>query len=72
MQIDLNEVKFISETSITIRGSRRRVTVPKNIVDHLRLQDGDKFIWILFNDGRLVLTSKKISEEVNVEPRGHR
>jgi AbrB family looped-hinge helix DNA binding protein len=71
MQIDLKEVRFISETSITIRGSRRRVTVPKEIADYFRLLDGDKVVWVLFNDGRLALVPKKISGEVDMEARGN-
>jgi bifunctional DNA-binding transcriptional regulator/antitoxin component of YhaV-PrlF toxin-antitoxin module len=71
MQVDLKEVRFISETSITVRGSRRRVTVPKEIVDHFRLLNGDKFVWVLLKDGRLILVPKKISEEIDVEPRGY-
>ena len=57
-QIDLDEVEFLSETSITIRGSRRRTTVPKRIVEFFKLKDGDVLRWILFRDGTILLIPK--------------
>jgi len=60
MKIDLQEVEYMTETSITIRRARRRVTVPKEVVDHFGLEDGDRFMWILFKDDRLILVPKKI------------
>jgi bifunctional DNA-binding transcriptional regulator/antitoxin component of YhaV-PrlF toxin-antitoxin module len=36
---------------MTIIGSRRRVTVPSEVVEILKLKNGDKLRWILFNDG---------------------
>lgn len=55
MQVDLDELAFVSETSLTIRGSRRRTTVPKAIVDELDMLDGDRLRWVLFKDGRILL-----------------
>ncbi|MCE7739969.1 MAG: AbrB/MazE/SpoVT family DNA-binding domain-containing protein [Candidatus Heimdallarchaeota archaeon] len=49
----------MTETSITIRESRRRTTVPKEIVDELGLKDGDKLRWILFEDGKIMMTQVK-------------
>ncbi len=63
LQINLDEVEYISETSITIRRARRRTTVPKEIVDHFGLTDGDKLRWILFKDDRLILVHKKTHEK---------
>lgn len=48
----------MTETSITIRGTRRRTTVPKEIAEHFGLKDGDRFRWILFKDDNLILTPK--------------
>ena len=42
MQVDLDDITYVSETTLTIRGSRRRTTVPKDIVDRLKLSDGDR------------------------------
>lgn len=61
IQINLDEVEYVTETSITIRRARRRTTVPKEIVDHFGLIDGDRLIWMLFKDERLILTPKKAS-----------
>lgn len=55
MNIDLDEVDCISETSLTIRGTRRRTTVPKDIVDKLGLKNGDKVRWVLFKDQRILI-----------------
>ena len=59
MQIDMDDVEHITETSLTIRGSRRRTTVPKTIVDTLGLKDGSKIRWILFKDGSITITILK-------------
>ena len=48
MKVDLNDVEYITETSLTIRGTRRRTTVPKVIVDMLKLKNGDKIRWVFF------------------------
>ena len=59
MQVNMDEVEHITETSLTIRGSRRRTTVPKHIVDNLGLKDGNKIRWILFKDGSIAITKVK-------------
>ncbi|HDN51122.1 MAG: AbrB family transcriptional regulator [Thermoplasmata archaeon] len=59
MQINLDNVVYITETTLTIRGSRRRTTVPKGIVDELDLKDGDKIRWILFKDDSILITKVK-------------
>lgn len=53
MKVELDEVKCITETGITMRGSRRRMTVPSEVVDLLHLKDGDKLRWIIFKDGSI-------------------
>lgn len=59
MKVDLDEVVHISETSLTIRGSRRRTTVPVEVVEFLKLKDGDKVRWILMADGTVSLSPVK-------------
>ena len=59
MEVNLNDVVHISETSLTIRGSRRRTTVPVEVVDYLGLSDGDKVRWILMKDGTITITPVK-------------
>ena len=56
MQIDIDDVEYISETALTIRGTRRRTTVPKFIVERLGLKNGNKIRWILFKDGKIIIT----------------
>ena len=60
MQVNMDDVEHISETSLTIRGTRRRTTVPKDIVDKLKLENGDKIRWILFKDKNIVITKVKV------------
>jgi len=55
MKINMDDVDYITETSVTIRGSRRRTTVPKYIVDKLDIKDGDKMRWLLFKDGTVMI-----------------
>jgi hypothetical protein len=62
LKVDMEEVYFISETGMTIRGSRRRTTVPKRIVDQLHLANGDKIRWILFRDGSILITKVRKEE----------
>ncbi len=59
MQINLDEVEYFTETSLTIRGTRRRTTVPKEIVEHFGFKDGDKIRWVLFKDDRVIIVPKK-------------
>ena len=56
MKVDLNDVLYISETSLTIRGTRRRTTVPKVIVERFGLKNGDKIRWVLFKDNSIFIT----------------
>ena len=53
MKIDLDNVKCVKETSITIRGSRRRITVPAEVVELLKLKNGDKLRWVVLSDGTI-------------------
>jgi bifunctional DNA-binding transcriptional regulator/antitoxin component of YhaV-PrlF toxin-antitoxin module len=59
MKIDLEQVKCIKETAITIRCSRRRITVPSEVVDLLKLKDGDKLRWVVLNDRTISITKVK-------------
>ena len=54
-QIDLDKVKCIKETAITVKGSRRRITVPYEVIDLLKLKNGSKLRWIVLKDGTINL-----------------
>jgi len=56
VKVDMNDVEYITETSVTIRGTRRRTTVPKLIVEKLDIKDKDKLRWMLFKDGSIIIT----------------
>ena len=59
MKIDLDDVKCIKETALTIRGSRRRITVPSEVVEILKLKNGDRLRWIVLADGTISLQKVK-------------
>jgi hypothetical protein len=42
----------------TIRGTRRLTTVPKEIVEHFKLKDRYKIMWILFKDDTVAIVPK--------------
>ena len=53
MKVELEDILCITDTALTIRGSRRRITVPSEIVEILKLEDGDKLRWIVFKNGNI-------------------
>jgi len=59
MKVELEEVRCITDTALTIRGSRRRITVPSEVVEILKLKDGDKLRWIVFNNGNIQINKVK-------------
>jgi len=59
MKIDLEDIRCVTDTAITIRGSRRRITVPHEVVEILKIKDGDKLRWIVFNDGTIHINKIK-------------
>ena len=61
MKVDLDDVKCIKETALTIRGSRRRITVPSEVVEILKLKNGDRLRWIVLADGTISI--QKVKEQ---------
>jgi len=59
MKVELEDVRCITDTALTIRGSRRRITVPSEVVEILKLKNGDKLRWIVFNDGNIQIYKVK-------------
>ncbi len=51
MQLDLDKVLHIEETTVTVSGYRHRTTIPSSIYEHLGLKSGDTLRWILTKDG---------------------
>lgn len=65
MHVDLDQVDFVTETALTIRESRRRTTVPKEIVDRLGLTPDDRLRWVLLTDGTVLITKVRRPGERN-------
>jgi len=59
MKVDLEDVRCITDTALTIRGSRRRMTVPSEVVEILKLKNGDKLRWVVFNNGNIHISKIK-------------
>ena len=59
MKIDLEDVRCITDTAITIKGSRRRITVPVEVTELMDLKNGDKLRWLVFNDGKVYIQKVK-------------
>lgn len=59
MKLDLKEIVHIQETALTIRGSRRRTTVPGEILQYLKLGNGDRVRWVLLKDGTVMVLPVK-------------
>jgi len=59
MKVELDDIRCVTDTSITIRGSRRRMTVPSEVVELLDLKDGDKLRWIVFKNGDVQINKVK-------------
>ena len=55
MKIELDDIRCIKDTALTVIGSRRRITVPSELVEILKLENGDKLRWIIFNNGMVQL-----------------
>jgi bifunctional DNA-binding transcriptional regulator/antitoxin component of YhaV-PrlF toxin-antitoxin module len=61
MHIEFSDVVLVTETTVTIRQSRRRTTVPKEIVDRLGIAPNDKLRWVLLTDGTLIVSKIDVS-----------
>ncbi len=59
VKINLEDVLYIEETSITVRGYRRRTTVPSRIFKFMNLQEGDMLRWVALKDGTVVITKSE-------------
>ncbi len=53
---NMKNVVYIDETAITVRGYRRRTTVPSKIFKFMHLAEGDSLRWIAMRDGTVFVT----------------
>ncbi len=65
--IDLSEIVCIEDTSITVRGYRRRTTIPSGIFKFLNLKHGDTIRWVATKDGRVFIIRLESSEKPRKE-----
>ena len=63
MKLELDDVVCLQDTAITIRGSRRRITVPMEIVRLVGLKDKDKVRWLALKDGTILLKKVAVSKD---------
>ncbi len=59
-KMDTDEIVCMEDTHITVRGYRRRTTIPSGIFKFMDLKDGDVIRWIATKDGSVVIS--KLSE----------
>ena len=64
MKLNIKDIVHLQETTLTIRGSRRRTTIPREVLDFFGLKDKDSIRWVLLKDGtvRVMPAGKKIQK----------
>ncbi len=58
-KIDIEDVAHVEETTITVRGYRRRTTVPSRVFNFMKLKNGDVLRWVAKKDGTVILMKVK-------------
>lgn len=61
--MNIKDILHLQETTLTIRGSRRRTTIPGEILNHLKLKDKDKIRWVLLKDGSVTIIPIKMGKK---------
>jgi bifunctional DNA-binding transcriptional regulator/antitoxin component of YhaV-PrlF toxin-antitoxin module len=55
-KIDTDDIVAMEDTHITVRGYRRRTTIPSGIFRFMELKDGDVIRWIATKDGNVFVS----------------
>ncbi len=55
-KIDTDDIVAMEDTHITVRGYRRRTTIPSGIFRFLELGDGDVIRWIATKEGTVYVS----------------
>jgi len=55
-KISAEDIVAIEDTHITVRGYRRRTTIPSRIFKFLELENGDVIRWIATKDGTVYVS----------------
>ena len=58
--MELDSVRFVSETAFTVRGTRHTTTVPQAVVEAMELEKGDRLRWIIFENRTILLTRARV------------
>jgi bifunctional DNA-binding transcriptional regulator/antitoxin component of YhaV-PrlF toxin-antitoxin module len=56
LSVSLDDVVCMEETHVTVRGYRRRTTVPSCVFKLLDIHEGDTLRWIATKDGTVYIT----------------
>jgi bifunctional DNA-binding transcriptional regulator/antitoxin component of YhaV-PrlF toxin-antitoxin module len=62
-----DDIRYIEETTVTVRSYRHRTTVPSKIFKFLDLKQGDSLRWIALKDGSIYITKVMSSEKEEEE-----
>jgi bifunctional DNA-binding transcriptional regulator/antitoxin component of YhaV-PrlF toxin-antitoxin module len=62
--INSDDIRYIEETTVTVRSYRHRTTVPSKIFKYLELKQGDSLRWIALKNGTIFI-KKVMSPELN-------
>lgn len=62
-ELKVEDIVCIEETAITVRGYRRRTTVPSKIFKFMGLSGGDGLRWVATRDGTIFLTKIECAKE---------
>ena len=58
-KIELEDVVYVEDTHITVRGYRRRTTIPSGIFKFMELKNGDVIRWVATKDGTVYVSKHK-------------
>jgi bifunctional DNA-binding transcriptional regulator/antitoxin component of YhaV-PrlF toxin-antitoxin module len=61
-KVELEDVVHVEDTHITVRGYRRRTTIPSGVFKFMGLKNGDVIRWVATRDGTVYV--KKLGEGV--------
>jgi hypothetical protein len=55
-EIEIDDLVCMEETHITVRGYRRRTTIPSCVFKFLELDDRDVLRWVAIKDGTVYIS----------------
>jgi len=58
-KVELDDVVHVEDTHITVRGYRRRTTIPSGVFKFMELKNGDVIRWVATKNGIVYVTKIK-------------